>query len=101
MPALTPAELKQHATSKTTIYLKIEGPQTPIIEAIKKVEGVERIISANTENNLTILEIETDSTLDLRKKLVHFVINNSWELVEIYCQEKSLEDIFVKLTKQV
>jgi len=97
----TPAELKQQTTSLTKIFITVEGPQEQIVEALKKVEGVERVVNAKKEDNLTHIELETDSTLDLRKKLVHFIINNGWELYEISRQEKSLEDIFVKLTKTV
>ncbi|MFC1598700.1 ATP-binding cassette domain-containing protein [Patescibacteria group bacterium] len=95
----TPAELKQQSTSQTKIFLTVEGPQDQIAENLKKVEGVERVVNVKKEDNLVQIELETDSTLDLRKKLVHFIINNGWELYEISRQEKSLEDIFVKLTK--
>ena len=96
----TPEELKSQSTTQTKIFLKIEGPQDKIIEEIKKLDGVERIISAKKEGNLVNLEIETDSTKELRKPLVHLIIDNGWELYEISKHEKSLEDIFVKLTKQ-
>jgi len=96
----TPAELKSQTTTQTKILLKVEGPQDKIIEELKKLEGVERIISAQKENNLLHLEIETDSTKELRKPIVHLIVDNGWELFEISKQEKSLEDIFVKLTKQ-
>lgn len=94
----SPAELKSQITSQTIIFLTIDGPKENIVEALKKMEGVERIIDAKTEDKLTKIELETDSTLDLRNKLVHLIINNGWELYEISRQEKTLEDIFVKLT---
>ncbi len=97
----TPDELKKQATSQTKIFLKIEGPLEQITETLKKTEGVERIISAKKEANLVDIVLETDSTLDLRKKLVHLIINNGWELYEISRQEKSLEDIFVNLTQKI
>ncbi|MBD3359974.1 MAG: ATP-binding cassette domain-containing protein [Candidatus Buchananbacteria bacterium] len=97
----TPDELKKQATSQTKIFIKIEGPLEKINETLKKTEGVERIISAKKEANLVDIVLETDSTLDLRKKLVHLIINNGWELYEISRQEKSLEDIFVNLTKKI
>jgi ABC-2 type transport system ATP-binding protein len=97
----TPDELKKQATSQTKIFLKVEGPLEQITETLKKTEGVERIISAKKEANLADIVIETDSTMDLRKKLVHLIINNGWELYEISRQEKSLEDIFVNLTKKI
>ena len=97
----TPDELRDQSSAQTKIFLKIEGPLEQITETLKKVEGVERIINAKKIDNLVNLEIETDSTLDLRKNLVHLIINNGWELYEISRQEKSLEDIFVNLTKNI
>ena len=95
----SPNELKSQATTLTKIFLKVEGPLDNIVEAIKKLDGIERIISAKKEGSLCSLELETDSTKELRKPLVHLVLDNGWELYEISKQEKSLEDIFVKLTK--
>jgi len=96
----SPEELKSQATTQTKIFLKVDGPQDKIVEEVKKLNGVERIISAKKEGNLVSLGLETDSTKELRKLLVHLIIDNGWELYEISKQEKSLEDIFVKLTKQ-
>lgn len=96
----TPEELKSQTTSQTKIFLKVEGPLDKVVEKIKNLEGVERIINAKNEANVTTLEIETDSTKELRKPIVQLILDNNWQLLEINKQEKSLEDIFVKLTKQ-
>jgi len=96
----TPEELKQQTTSQTKIFLKVEGPQDQITETIKTLDGVERIISVKKEDNLINYEIEADSTKDIRKPLVHLILDKNWELYELSQQEKSLEDIFVKVTTQ-
>jgi ABC-2 type transport system ATP-binding protein len=95
----SPEELKSQSATQTKIFLKVAGPQDKIIEEIKKLPGLQRVISAKKEGNIVNLELETDSTQELRKPLVHLIIDNGWELYEISKQEKSLEDIFVKLTK--
>ncbi len=95
----SPEELKSQSTTQTKIFLKVDGPQDKIVEEIKKLDGIERIISAKKEGNLVNLELETDSTKELRKPLVHLISDHGWELYEISKHEKSLEDIFVKLTK--
>lgn len=94
----TPEELKKQASTQVKIFLVIEGPHDSVVERIKSLEGVERVINSRQVENTVELELETESHLDLRKKLVHFVLNNSWELLEIHQESKSLEDIFVKLT---
>ena len=94
----TPEELKSQSATQTKIYLKAEGPLDKMVDAIKKLDGVERILNAKAEGNIASLEIETDSTKELRKPLVKLLLDNNWQLLEINKQEKSLEDIFVKLT---
>jgi len=95
----SPEELKAQSAKQTKINLKAEGPMDPMVEAIKKLDGVERILNAKSEGNIVSIEIETDSTKELRKPLVQLLLDNNWQLLEITKQEKSLEDIFVKLTK--
>jgi ABC-2 type transport system ATP-binding protein len=96
----SPEELKNQATTLTKIFLKVDGPQDKLVEEIKKLDGIERIISAKKEGNLVNIELETDSTKELRKPLVHLISDQGWELYEISKHDKSLEDIFVKLTKK-
>ncbi|OGD82888.1 hypothetical protein A2165_00390, partial [Candidatus Curtissbacteria bacterium RBG_13_40_7] len=69
----SPDELKSQSTTQTKIFLKVDGPQDKIVEEIKKLDGIERIISAKKEGNLVNLELETDSTKELRKPLVHLI----------------------------
>ena len=97
----TPEELKAQAKSQTTIRLKAEAPQDQLISALSRLAGVREIIDLKKENNQINLEIATDPTLDLRKDIIHLILNNGWELLEISSQEKSLEDIFVAVTKHV
>ena len=95
----TPEELKSQSATQTKIYLKAEGPIDQMVEVIKKMDGVEKILTAKAEGNIVNIEIETDSSKELRKPLVQLLLDNNWQLLEINKQEKSLEDIFVKLTK--
>ncbi|OGY43001.1 MAG: hypothetical protein A2Y67_03375 [Candidatus Buchananbacteria bacterium RBG_13_39_9] len=94
----SPEELKAQSAKQTKINLKAEGPVDSMVEAIKKLDGVERILNAKSEGNIVSLEIETDATKELRKPLVQLLLDNNWQLLEITKQEKSLEDIFVNLT---
>lgn len=95
----TPDELKSQSAKQTKISLKAEGPLEQMVDAIKKLDGVEKVLNAKSEGNIVSLEIETDSTKELRKPLVQLLLDNNWQLLEINKHEKSLEDIFVKLTK--
>ncbi|MCX6744290.1 MAG: ATP-binding cassette domain-containing protein [Candidatus Parcubacteria bacterium] len=97
----TPEELKSQSATQTKIYLKAEGPLDKMVDAIKKLDGVEKIFNAKAEGNIVSIEIETDSNKELRKPLVQLLLDNNWQLLEINKQEKSLEDIFVKLTKKL
>lgn len=95
----TPDELKSQTARQTKVFVKVEGPLEQIVAAVKNIDGVEKILSAKNEGNLCSLEIETTSDKEVRKPLVQLILDHNWQLLEINKQEKSLEDIFVKLTK--
>jgi ABC-2 type transport system ATP-binding protein len=95
----SPAELKNQTSSLTKISLKVAGPEDQIINAIKQLPGVKNITKVKKENNQIHLQIETEAQTELQNKLAQLIVANGWELFGINREETSLEDIFVKLTK--
>lgn len=95
----TSAELRQRAATQNVITMRVEGPLDAIRQNALRVEGVERVLSAAESGGTVTIELECDSTFDIRKKLVHWVSNNSWELVEISLKETSLEEVFASVTR--
>lgn len=96
----TPAELKNQAAGQTLIYLTVKGPKQEIEQTLNNTEGVLKIIKSAQDNDFIKLEIEADSTKELRNKIVKIIAEKGWDLFEIYKHDKSLEDIFVKLTTE-
>ena len=100
----TPKELTSDAHASRSITLKVKGNKNAVIDKMKACGAINRIVEANERDGVVslILEVggEDDAkTDDARKEIVAYIVKNDMELIEIYQKERSLEDIFVKLTK--
>jgi ABC-2 type transport system ATP-binding protein len=95
----TPAELKSGNKSQKKLYLSIEGSLNAILDKLRGFSGISRIIDANEKNGINEFILEVDPSVDVRKPLVRFLFENQFELLEIYQDEQSLEDVFMQLTK--
>lgn len=66
--------------------------------SVEEISGIEE--RTGVEENTTILTIHSDSTDDIRNKVVVQLAQNNISILEIKSAGKSLEDIFLALTKQ-
>lgn len=95
----TPEELKSQAVGKSFIALKIEArPDKDISADLRQFNEISNI-NKSFDGQYLNLQVETKPGTDLRRELVKFLVANQWNLVEIYRQEATLENIFADLTK--
>ena len=67
----SPEELSRAASSKAKIYLEVEGNANGAITRLKTLEGISRINKLSSkEKGVGRLVVETETDLDLRKKLI-------------------------------
>lgn len=84
-----------------SIEVLIEGGAEEAKNALLSVEEISGIEErTGVEENTTILTIHSDSTDDIRNKVVVQLAQNNISILEIKSAGKSLEDIFLALTKQ-
>ncbi len=95
----TPSELKSDMQGKKKIFLKVEGDLNRLLDTLPRFEGIERVLDANQNAGALDVVLEVKSGVDIRKPLIHFVLDSGFEILELHQEEKSLEDVFVQLTK--
>lgn len=96
--------------TKESLMDKLEtGQRIKIItdkdfEKIKKkiieIEGVKKVELEKTEDSLNEIIISTDQNYDIRKELSKKVIESGYNLYEQSKITMSLEDVFIKLTRE-
>ena len=92
---------KQEKTSGERIFVKIGGPKSTVLDKLKKCKEIKKVEEVGSESR-GIHEYVVESAgakVDLRAFLSNFIITNKWSLLEMKSGEKSLEDVFLNLTK--
>jgi ABC-2 type transport system ATP-binding protein len=96
----SPAELAAKAGSKEIIYAKIKGPKDAVLNKLKEVQGVKSVNYVDEESgNIYGFDIEPETGVDLRERIVMAVMNNGWGILEFNKKSVNLEDAFRELTK--
>jgi ABC-2 type transport system ATP-binding protein len=99
----SPLDLRAKSRGKVNIIVKIESKNKKEAQTVlEKIEGVDNVKydeKTSQENTLDVFEIETEGKDDIRKNIIHTLLDNDFDLLEIYKKDLKLEDIFAKLTK--
>jgi len=81
-------------TGARRVRLEVKGPAKQVTEMLRQIKGISRI--SYSEGFYTI---EYPANLDLRSKITEAVVQNGFTLLSLEVITMSLEDIFLKLTK--
>jgi ABC-2 type transport system ATP-binding protein len=92
----SPENLKSRLSGALHIFIEVGDDHGGIESLINKMEGVNRIIS----NQNGMLEIETYPGMDPRPELAKAIVSDGYELLEMRKAGLSLEDVFLKLTRE-
>ena len=94
-------ELQRKARSGQITYAKIRGPEDAILGKLRSMGDVNGAkIIQKLSDNLNKYEIASAEDIDISENIFHLVKDNNWALAELYKGEETLEDVFIKLTKQ-
>ncbi|MDP3879035.1 MAG: ATP-binding cassette domain-containing protein [Dehalococcoidales bacterium] len=77
------------------IHLEVTGPAQKIAEQLRRIEGILRVSYEDPH-----FIIECSATQDPRSKIMETIVRNGWTLLSLEAVEMSLEDIFLKLTRE-
>lgn len=83
------------------LYVTAKGNQKAILECVRTLRGVKNVkasVSIN-EMNATDLIIERKSDIDIREDLFYALASIKCPIISMRADKKSLEDIFIDMTK--
>ncbi len=94
----TPEELKSLLVGGVQIVAELRGPREEMTESLRTLPRVQRLASFERDSWMCFtIECEKDS--DLRGKIFELAVRHNWELRELRIGRRSLEDVFVALTR--
>ncbi len=88
---------KLRQTAKASMILR--SPTGKTIQQLNAVSGVQNVLREETLPYPTYL-IESSENQDLREDLARLAVNQEWGLVELKSVTMTLEDVFLKLTRE-
>ena len=95
-------ELKQSGSQHGRLYLTLaDADDADVRQRIGALEGVDRIVPAETENAGTLrFEITGPAGIDFRSALYREIKQTDWLLLEFQQERRDLESIFRELTQE-
>ena len=94
----TTEQLRNMMMGGARIVAEIRGPQNDILQPLQSLPGAQRVtVSGDGAWGCYTLECAKDA--DLRADVFGMAVTRGWGLRELRLEKKSLEDIFVSLTR--
>ena len=96
----TEKQLVEQMAGENNLELEIKGDKDNVKEMIESLEDVFEYEFAESETeNIVRLKIKSDRDVDLREKIFYIWAENDLPIMEMSFKQKTLEDIFIELTK--
>lgn len=97
----TPDNLSKNLSNEHKLIARIDGPAGEVEKLISKIPGlVELHVLGEREPGVYEYTIDAQEGTDIRRELFKRLAERSWPLIGLRSTELSLEDIFLKLTKE-
>ena len=87
-------ELSSSVSGVKRFRLEVDGPSKQIIERLRRVPGISKVSFDSLH-----YAVESAAGQDPRSKISEAIIQSGWTLLALEAVEMSLEDIFLKLTR--
>jgi ABC-2 type transport system ATP-binding protein len=94
----TVANLTAQLQTSRMVHLTIDGPREEVLQALAAQPGILRAEPREGGTGQYTLEMHKDQ--DVRAQVAKMVVEKNWGLLEMACQELSLEEIFVQLVTE-
>lgn len=94
-----PERLAESAGTGSSFRLLVKGDLPTISEAIKRIPGCLSISTAGEGGGAIRLDVETDSGGAIASEIARVVLEAGGELLEMNRSAPSLEDVFLRLTR--
>jgi ABC-2 type transport system ATP-binding protein len=94
----TPEQLRRMMLGGARIVAEIRGPRNDILQQLQSLSGAQRV-TASDAGEWGCFTLECAKETDLRPDIFDISAARGWTLRELRMEKKSLEDIFVSLTR--
>jgi ABC-2 type transport system ATP-binding protein len=95
-------ELQRKSKSGALVYAKIRGPKEAILAKLKTAcQVTDAKAVQELGNNFNKYEIGCLNEVEINESVFQLVKTNDWVLAELYREQATLEDVFLKLTSTV
>ena len=96
----TPQNLRFQLQGAERISLEVQGPVSEITSKLKALPGVVDVRKIADTDGRHRFQVDGELRKDIRSDLARTIVQNGWGLYELQSSTMSLEDIFLKLTKE-
>src|SRR2546425_1925571 len=96
----TPKNLRFQLQGAERISLEVQGPVSEITSKLKALPGVVDVRKIADTDGRHRFQVDGELRKDIRSDLARTIVQNGWGLYELQSATMSLEDIFLKLTKE-
>jgi ABC-2 type transport system ATP-binding protein len=94
----TPISLSARMSKVTKMQMTAEGPHKDVIQKLRTIPGLKKAELVMEKDGTCIVNIESESSVDIRKPLFFEMARNAWPIMELRSLDPTLEDIFLAVT---
>ena len=97
----TPDNLSNHMSVTNRIHLMVRGDRETIQSTLAKInENVHMEFGEEAEEGCVTIDVESEGSVDIREDIFYALASAKCPIYEMKVTRKSLEDIFLELTKE-
>jgi len=95
----TPENLTRRLRGSQRILLEVRGPADEVASLVRSVEGVVHVEASENRDGTANLVVDAVPDREVRESIAGAVVNAGWGLRKLQPVSMSLEDVFLKLTR--
>jgi ABC-2 type transport system ATP-binding protein len=97
----TPENLTERTQRHRLIRLEVQGPEDAVTAYLRGLDGVLSVeLDGPSPAGIPIYTVATTKARDMRADIAQAVVKQGWQLLELYAQRLSLEEVFVQLVTE-
>ena len=94
----SPESLQKRLLGDAQVSADILGDAARIEAGLRNIDGVDVVMSEPLENGWSRFQIDSAAP-NIRTQIFDCAVSNGWKLRELHLESRSLEDIFVAITR--
>ena len=96
----TQEELLRRIQGTERLIVEIKGDETKVLNEARSINGVKNVSNYKAQNGRISFTLDSEIGVDIREDIFKMAVKNNWVIYELRPVGMSLEDIFLRLTKE-